>query len=179
MDTRIEVAYNDRGVAGFWITWDFDKVFTASILMDFDRDHDKHLSPAEVADIRANAFSNLANYNYFVYIRCCGNAYRPTEVKGFAAYMEKERIHYRFLVPYPLPLGDGVAEINLALYDDTYFCAIGYAQPVPVIFPPSESFRGEYALCEDRGIHIDYTANDGSSGSTFPRQIVLTFRQSS
>ena len=60
MDTRIEVAYNDRGLAGFWIDWEFDKVFTASILMDFDRDRDKTFSPGEVADIRANAFSNLA-----------------------------------------------------------------------------------------------------------------------
>jgi ABC-type uncharacterized transport system substrate-binding protein len=177
MDAGIEVICNDQGVTGFLITWDFDRVFTASILMDYDCDHDKRLSPEEVADVRANAFSNLANYNYFLYIRHAGNAHRPTAVKGFTAYMENERIHYRFFVPYPLPLGDGEAEINLAVYDDTYFCAISYAEPVPVLFSPSESFSGEYTLCEDRGIHIDYVANDGSAGSTFPRQIVLTLRR--
>jgi ABC-type uncharacterized transport system substrate-binding protein len=179
MDTRIEVAYNERGVAGFWITWDFDKVFTASILMDFDHDHDKQLNPGEVADIEANAFSNLANYNYFLYMRCCGNAYRPTAVKDFSAYMQDERIHYRFFVPYALPLGDGAAEVNLACYDDTFFCAISYAEPTAVRFPSSESFNGSYEICEDRGIHIDYIANDGSSGSTFPLQVVLTLRRRS
>jgi len=179
MDTGIEVAYNDRGLSGFWIDWEFDKIFTASILMDFDRDHDRILSPEEVADIQANAFSNLANYNYFLYFRCCGNTYRPTAVKDFTAYMENERIHYRFFVPYSLPLGDGAAKINLAVYDDTYFCAISYAEPLAVLFPSSESFSGEYGVCEDRGIHIDYIANDGSSGSTFPLQIVLTLRRRS
>ena len=68
MDTRIEVAYDEAGVAGFWVIWRFDKVFTASILMDFDRDKDERLSLTEVAQVEAKAFSNLVNYSYFVYV---------------------------------------------------------------------------------------------------------------
>ena len=48
MDTRIEVTYDNHGVEGFWITWKFDKVFTAGILMDFDSDKNERFSPREV-----------------------------------------------------------------------------------------------------------------------------------
>jgi ABC-type uncharacterized transport system substrate-binding protein len=177
MDTRIEVAYDDEGVSGFWITWRFDKVFTAGILMDFDRDKDERLTPDEVAQVEANAFSNLVNYNYFVYIRSSRGLHRPSAVREFTAYMEQGRVHYRFFVPYSLPVGGPAVEINLAVYDDTFFCDIGYAEVAPVLFPASKAFRGRYTIREDRGIRIDFQANDGSQGSTFPRQVIMTLQR--
>lgn len=177
MDTRIEVVYDSHGVAGFWITWKFDKAFTAGIMMDFDRDKNEQLNPAEVSVIEDKAFSNLVNYKYFVYIRSSKGQYRPSQVREFTAYMEGGRIHYRFFVPYSLPVGDGEVRVNVAVYDETFFCDIGYAKPAPLLVPASDTFSGEYTIREDRGIHIDYTANDGSAGSTFPRQVVLTLRR--
>lgn len=174
MTTRIEAAYGSEGLSGFWITWKFDKVFTAGILMDFDGDKDQRLSSSEVAVIEDKAFSNLVNYGYFVYIRSSRGQYRPSEVREFTAYMEGGRIHYRFFVPYPLPIGQAEVKVNVAVYDDTFFCDIGYADTAPLLLPASDTFSGKYAIREDRGIHIDYTANDGSQGSTFPRQVVLT-----
>jgi ABC-type uncharacterized transport system substrate-binding protein len=177
MDTRIELAYNEAGVAGFWITWRFDKVFTAGILMDFDRDKNEQLSPSEVEVVELRAFSNLVNYKYFVYVHSSEGLYRPSTVRDFTAYMEGKRVHYRFFVPYALPIGDREVRINVAVYDETFFCDIGYAERAPVLFPASDTFSGEYSIREDRGIHIDYVANDGSRGSTFPRQVVLTLRR--
>jgi ABC-type uncharacterized transport system substrate-binding protein len=177
MDTRIEAAYSNEGLSGFWITWRFDKVFTAGILMDFDGDKNERLDPGEVAIIEDRAFSNLVNYKYFVYIHSYRGAYRPAKVRDFTAYMEGGRIHYRFFVPYALPVGEGEVKVNVAVYDDTFFCDIGYVDTAPLLLPASDTFNGEYTIREDRGIHIDYTANDGSRGSTFPRQIVLTLRR--
>jgi ABC-type uncharacterized transport system substrate-binding protein len=91
--------------------------------------------------------------------------------------MEAGRIHYRFFVPYALPVGEGEVKVNIAVYDETFFCDIGYVDTAPLLFPASDSFNGDYTIREDRGIHIDYTANDGSPGSTFPRQVVLTLRR--
>lgn len=179
MDTRIEVSFDERGLAGFWVTWRFDRAFTGSILLDFDRDKNGRLSAAEVAEIEANAFSNLVNYNYFVYVRSSDGLHRPSGVREFNAYMEGERIHYRFFVPYCLPVGAAEVQVNLAVYDDTFFCDIGYDQAAPVRFAASPSFGGRYAIREDRGIRIDYAANDGSRGSTSPLQVVLTLRRKS
>ena len=174
MDTRIEAAYGTEGLSGFWITWKFDRVFTAGILMDFDGDKNERLSSSEVAVIEDRAFSNLVNYRYFVYIRSSEGQYRPSEVREFTAYMEAGRLHYRFFVPFPLPIGQSEVKVNVAVYDDTFFCDIGYAETAPLVLPASDTFNGKYTIREDRGIHIDYTANDGSPGSTFPRQVVLT-----
>jgi ABC-type uncharacterized transport system substrate-binding protein len=177
MDTRIEAAYDSEGLSGFWITWKFDKFFTAGILMDFDSDKNERLDPGEVAVIEDRAFSNLVNYRYFVYIRSAKGTFRPTSVESFTAYMEAGRIHYRFFVPYALPIGEGEVKVNVAVYDETFFCDIGYVDTAPLLLPASDSFSGDYTIREDRGIHIDYTANDGSRGSTFPRQVVLTLRR--
>jgi ABC-type uncharacterized transport system substrate-binding protein len=177
MDTRIEVAYNDKGLEGFWITWKFDKVFTAGILMDFDGDKNERLDPGEVAVIQDRAFSNLVNYRYFVYIRSSDGQYRPSRVDAFTAYMEGRRVHYRFFVPYALPIADREITVNVAVYDETFFCDIGYAETAPLLFPASDTFRGDYTIREDRGIRIDYPANDGSQVFTFPRQMVLTLRR--
>jgi ABC-type uncharacterized transport system substrate-binding protein len=176
MDTRIEAAYSSEGLSGFWITWKFDKVFTAGILMDFDSDKNERLSSSEIAVIQDRAFSNLVNYRYFVYIRSSKGQFRPSSVEAFTAYMEGGRVHYRFFVPYPLPIDDREITVNVAVYDDTFFCDIRYVDTA-LLLPASDTFSGEYTIREDRGIHIDYTANDGSQGSTFPRQMVLTLRR--
>jgi ABC-type uncharacterized transport system substrate-binding protein len=177
MDTRIEVAYGNEGLSGFWITWKFDKVFTAGILMDFDSDKNERLDPGEVSIIEDRAFSNLVNYRYFVYIRSSKGQYRPSNVEAFTAYMEGGRVHYRFFVPYLLPIKDREITVNVAVYDETFFCDIGYIETAPLLFPASDTFSGDYTIREDRGIRIDYQANDGSRGSTFPRQMVLTLRR--
>ncbi len=177
IDTRIEVACEEGELEGFWIIWRFDKMFTSSILMDFDSDGDRRLSPVEVENIREGAFSNLVHYHYFTYIRSPRGTYRPQSVDGFSAYMEGERVHYRFFVPYRLPVGTEGVDVYLAVYDDTFFCAIGYEQLAPVMFAASGSIRGSYEIREDRGIQIDYAANDGSQASTYPRQIVLHLRR--
>ena len=177
MDTRIEAVYDGEGLGGFWITWRFDKVFTAGILMDFDGDKNERLSASEIAVIEDRAFSNLVNYRYFLYIRSAEGQYRPSSVESFTAYMEGGRVHYRFFVPYALAIGREEVKVNIAVYDETFFCDIGYFDSAPLLLPASDTFSGEYAIREDRGIHIDYTANDGSQGSTFPRQIALTLRR--
>jgi len=177
METRIEVAYNNEGLQGFWITWKFDRAFTAGILMDFDADRNERLSPAEVAAVEQGAFSNLVNYNYFVYIRSAKGQFRPTYVREFTAYVEDHSLHYRFFVPYSLPIHSNEVKLNIAVYDETFFCDIGYAEAKPLQLSDSEIFHGEYAIRQDRGIHIDYTTNDGSRGSTFPLQVVLILRR--
>jgi ABC-type uncharacterized transport system substrate-binding protein len=177
MDTRIEAAYGSEGLSGFWITWRFDKVFTAGILMDCDSDKNERFDSGEVAVIEDRAFSNLANYSYFVYIRSPKGAHRPSKVESFSAYMEGGRVHYRFFVPCAVPIGGGEVKVNVAVYDDTFFCDIGYVETAPLLLPASDIFSGDYTIREDRGIHIDYVSNDGSRVSTFPRQVVLTLRR--
>ena len=145
--------------------------------MDFDADKNERLSPAEVTKVEQGAFSNLVNYNYFVYIHSAEGQFRPTNVRDFTAYVEDQRVHYRFFVPYDLPIRGGEVQLNVAVYDETFFCDIGYAETAPLLFPASDLFNGNYAIRQDRGIHIDYTANDGSRGSTFPRQVALTLRR--
>lgn len=177
MDTRVEAAWDDQGVAGFWITWKFDKVFTASILMDFDSDKDQQFDRSEIIDIENQAFSNLINYNYFVYIHSPNGAFRPSVVQEFSAFMEDGRVHYRFFVPHQIPIWEREVKVNVAVYDETFFCDIGYAERAPVLFPATDIFSVAYTIREDRGIHIDYVANDGSRGSTFPRQVVMTLQR--
>ena len=173
IDTRVEVVFDARGLSGLWITWRFDKMFTAGILMDFDEDGNRRLSAAEVVAVQEGASSNLVHYHYFVYVRSSMGVYSPQSVRDFCAYMEEERVHYRFFIPYSLPIGKEREEVYLAVYDETFYCDIGYDEPAAVMFSASQEFQGSYEIREDRGIRIDYPATDGSQAWTCPRQIVL------
>jgi len=177
IDTRIEVACDEAGLTGFWIDWRFDRVFTASILLDFDKDKNGILGTVEVQAVRAGAFANLANYKYFVYIRAAKRLHRPAGVSDFSAYLQEQRLHYRFFVPFQLALGPEELEINVAVYDETFYCAIGYVEPDPVLLPACAWLQGSYAIREDRGIRIEYPDNMGTRASTFPRQAVLRLRR--
>lgn len=70
-----------------------------------------------------------------------------------------------------------VKVFTVAVYDDTLFCDIGFVGTAPLLLPASDTLNGDFVIREDRGIRIDYTANDSSRRSTIPRQVVLTLRR--
>jgi len=46
---RIEVVFDDKGLAGFRIEWKFDEMFSSMIAGDYDKNQNKYLEPDEIA----------------------------------------------------------------------------------------------------------------------------------
>jgi ABC-type uncharacterized transport system substrate-binding protein len=49
---------------------------------------------------------------------------------------------FGYFVPYALPIADREITVNVVVYDETFFCDIGYAETTaPLLFPASDTFR--------------------------------------
>ncbi len=185
IDTIIECEFNEAGLSGFWINWSFDSMFTSSIIMDYDLDRDGAFSEKEIDDIEENAFSNLVNYNYFIWITENRKSFRPEKVEDFTAEIKGNDIIYRFFVPYKSIPEEKGNTVILAVYDETFFCdiAIKSAKAVPNINSDLFSIDMNVRKNEEKTITYDNSfqsvTRDGASypGYVNPQEMMLRFSE--
>ncbi|MCK5098508.1 MAG: DUF1007 family protein, partial [Desulfobacteraceae bacterium] len=58
---KVNIVFDDKGLAGFNIEWEFDDMFTTMILGDYDANKNQFLEKNEVATIKEKAFSYLSS----------------------------------------------------------------------------------------------------------------------
>lgn len=119
--SRLEIEYDGDLCRGFWVDWTFDPYFSASIIQDFDKNGDRKLNEAEIKGVFSGAFSNLRKYGYFTYIRTGSARKSPDAVERFTAEVRGDRLAYRFFIRV-----DAKGDLNAAIIDTTYFCAVQY-----------------------------------------------------
>lgn len=173
MDTVVDIVGNGRRLEGVRIQWTFDKIFTATVLLDFDRNKDGALSPAEVKGVEQGAFSNLRNYHYFTYIITKDDRLEPVDVEQFDATVVDGKLRYTFFVPFRKQLASGWNELRVAVYDDTYFCAIDYNDAGPVRLEVPGGWKTSHVVRKTKDVSIDYQANDAAAATTVPDEILI------
>lgn len=185
IDTRVTFQFDDGGLKGFWVTWWFDGGFTSMILTDYDFDRNGDFAGNEVAAIEGNAFSNLKNYNYFLYVYRNGARIFPNDITDFTAYMEENRLVYEFFVPARVPGSYDWETVKLAIYDDTFYCDIGYVENNPIMSRGYYDYKIASSLAKDDDTAITYdnsNASGGRSGKSYtgyanPLVVTLQFRR--
>lgn len=102
----------------------FDKMFSNDLLMGFDKNGDKYFDASEMKDLEKNAFSNLANYSYFIHITD-GNVKKDiSKVSDFRAELNDNEITYKFNVYTNIGVGTNPKTLKIAVYDHSYFIAV-------------------------------------------------------
>ncbi|MBN2322506.1 MAG: DUF1007 family protein [Spirochaetes bacterium] len=152
LDTRVTVVLDSEGVTGFWIEWEFDEMFSAMIIQDFDEDYDFSFSPAEIANIEKNAFSNLKNFHYFTYVSWKGGEYTGKKIRDFSASIRGDTLVYRFFVPCRIGIDDTGMVIKVWIYDDSYYCDVGFAEEEPAAFEGEKGYGIEAVIARDERI---------------------------
>lgn len=111
---------------GFWVEWEFDQMFSMSMLQPVDANGNGKLDKAEIPALHDYGFRNLVNYGYFIYIRVGEERFQPRKIEGFTAWTEGNTLTYRFFVP----LKDRNIEddIHVAAFDSTFYTSIEYAE---------------------------------------------------
>jgi ABC-type uncharacterized transport system substrate-binding protein len=116
---------------GIQIEWKFDDYFSGSLIQDFDLNRDKVFNNNEIQDIYKEAFSNLKNYGYFVFMRKGNDRKNPAKVTNFKAWQRDGVVFYSFYIP----LDNLKYENNfyLAVFDRSFYCSVVYAEdPVAI-----------------------------------------------
>jgi len=121
IDNTATFVFAQGKIATIRLRWEFDEIFSASLISQFDKNKDKKLDAAEIKELEKGAFSNLANYGYFTYVTVDDKPVPTVRVTGFTARIEKDKLVYEFAVPLDQPVDPLAQAFSFAVYDLEYF----------------------------------------------------------
>ncbi len=185
IDARVQLDYNETQLKGFWAEWEFDRLFTSMIVLDFRVPREGEFSRDQIRAIEQGAFSNLQYYNYFVFVVHDGNRIPTDRVENFTAFMRNGRIVYRFFVPYQVQLSSEYESLRIQMYDHTFFTDIAFHETDPVQSISDSPIEKRVEIRRDRGRRIEFDATDTTgarenveySGVTYPYEVHVELRR--
>jgi ABC-type uncharacterized transport system substrate-binding protein len=146
---RLNLAFDEKGLAGIGVNWLFDDMFTSMILEDHDRNGNGLLEPSEVKTIKAQAFDYIAEFNYFVFVKIEDKPFEVKFIKDFSARLSKGKMIYEFFIPCHVSAIDTPKKIKISTYDPSYYSAIFFAAKGPVALANAEAYEIKAATRED------------------------------
>ncbi|HVI52426.1 MAG TPA: DUF1007 family protein [Candidatus Sulfotelmatobacter sp.] len=135
VDTIVTARLDKGAVVSLREDWTFDEDFSATVLSDLRKlkgmggDRHSAFSPAEIAKLQQNAFSNLKNYDYFTHLWLNDKALKiKPDVEDFTARMEGDKLRYLFTVRLVQPAAVKGAALKVGIWDDSYYVDVGPAK---------------------------------------------------
>jgi len=158
INQKIKVVFDDKGVAGFNIWWEFDEMFASMIIGDYDANRNQVLEKNEVAVIKEKAFSYLSNFNYFIFIKIDNKVFDVKFVKDFFAKIKGKKLIYEFFVPCHVSAVENAKHMIVATYDHSYYSALFFSEQEGVILDDSQGclkkFKVKTMIKEDKSTKI-------------------------
>ncbi len=148
--TRLEAVFDDKGLAGVRVRWGFDDMFSSMIAGDYDRNKNGQLEETEIALIKKEAFSYLANHDYFCFVKISDKPFKVKFVREFSAALNKGKLSYEFLIPCHVTAIDTFKEFRIAVYDPTYYSAVFFAEKRTVSIENGSSFETVTQIAENK-----------------------------
>jgi ABC-type uncharacterized transport system substrate-binding protein len=166
---RLSIVFDNQGLAGFRVEWNFDDMFSSMIATDYDKNQNSTLEPAEVAVVKEKVFSYIAEYDYFIFVKIDGQSFKVKWIKNFNAVLKNGKLSYHFFVPCHVKAHKLFKQIVIAAYDPSYYTAIFFAQKQPALVKNGDRFVIESSLKEDKSTSIYF-------GMVNPWALFLKFR---
>jgi ABC-type uncharacterized transport system substrate-binding protein len=163
------VVFDERGLAGFRICWEFDEMFSSMIIQDFDGNRNGRFEPGEMKHLKEGAFSNLRNFGYFTHIKISGRPFEVSFVKDFTAEIRGGKLVYNFAVPCHVSAADRFREVRVSIYDHSFYTSV-FLVKYPVTLENREAFEVEYTIQKNRAEAYYY-------GQIYPEEILLRFKR--
>jgi ABC-type uncharacterized transport system substrate-binding protein len=166
IDAVVTFVFEDGQLVGLRHHWKFDEFFGSFVIEEYDADGDGAFDAAELGAIRAGAFSNLREFDYFTHLRINGAKLPLQEVSSFTARIEDGVLVYEFAMPLPEPVDPGENSFTASVYDVEYYVEVLLDQYDPVRFEGIPSGGCTYEIHEDAENPIYY-------GMVYPLAITL------
>jgi ABC-type uncharacterized transport system substrate-binding protein len=166
IDAVVTFVFEDGQLVGLRHHWKFDEFFGSFVIEEYDADGDGAFDAAELGAIRAGAFSNLREFDYFTHLRINGAKLPLQEVSSFTARIEDGVLVYEFAMPLPEPVDPGENSFAASVYDVEYYVEVLLDQYDPVRFEGIPSGGCTYEIHEDAENPIYY-------GMVYPLAITL------
>jgi ABC-type uncharacterized transport system substrate-binding protein len=145
--------WNEDGtLRGAYMEWAFDRFFSTDIIKWLDNNHDGIFNEKENTAVYNNAFINLKNYYYYIFIRQGSVRTNPQKVREFKATQSDGIMKYRFFIDLSMYKGK---DLYIAVYDYTYFCDIEYVSG-GIQFSCPETVHPSFKIIENKQYPVYY-----------------------
>lgn len=126
VDARFEaVAGADGTLSELRDTWHFDELFSSTVVMDFDKNGNSTLDPAELAAVAGTMRDSLAQYGYYTNITVNGKAVRLAKPDVIHASYENGSLTLSFSQK-PAEKTPLKGLIVFGVYDSTLYTALDF-----------------------------------------------------
>lgn len=153
---KLHVKFDDNGLAGIKVFWQFDDMFSNMITTDYDANQNGELEPNEVNTIKEKAFSYIGKSDYFFFIKIDDKPFQVKYVTDFNARLIYGKLIYEFFIPCHVKASEHLKQIKVATYDPNYYTAVYYVQTKPYSLLNDQPFETQSHIAEDKETLIYY-----------------------
>ncbi|WP_169741273.1 DUF1007 family protein [Andreprevotia chitinilytica] len=123
---KVSVAIDAKGAPTLQEEWTFDEGFTGMLMGDVRPKGDlkKQLNNKEVAQLKKDAFDNLANFNYFNHLRTTRGPLNANPATDFKARLQGNQLVYSFSLTIKDALDLRKEMLEVGLWDESYYVAM-------------------------------------------------------
>ena len=149
----LSIDFNDSGVCGIGVKWDFDEMFTELMLEEYDTDANGVFDENERQRLYNEAFVNLKEYGFFTKIFVGDKRLEYSKTKNFKASIKDGQMIYEFYIPLSINIpSDSYKLINIYSYDETYYMDVYLDEIRPVTYRNNDKFDLSYRVEEDENM---------------------------
>jgi ABC-type uncharacterized transport system substrate-binding protein len=175
---RSEIIFDaNRQIVGVRQAWTFDEMYSAMAVQGLDADGDGAYSEAELKPLTDVNIQSLKEFDYFTFVHVGeGEALPLKPPENASLEYDKSVLTLRFTLPLEKPLGAHSQEVQVDVYDPSFFVAFGFANDLPVTLsgpavkgctaevekPDPETEEGAAALTESFFAQLGPNSNFGS-----------------
>ncbi len=127
-EARLEVVADDKGfISELRNVWRFDDVFSASVVMDFDKNGNATLDPDELEEVGKTVRTSLGDYSYYTTLAADGAPVKVTPPDVIHVdYQDGQLLMFFAVKPSsPMPLK---GKLTFGVYDPTLYTAIDFTK---------------------------------------------------
>ena len=170
IDYTVNFVFDQNELTGVETQWIFDEMYSSILIQDYDANKDGKFSDREIITIKQDAFSNLENYNYFIYLSINSENFKVKSIENFSVDVYDNKVIYSFFIPWVVPATLSYKKIEICMYDETYYVDLLPLGDDPVRFTNEGSIDYKVKVFEDTKTSRDY-------GEIYPYSISLKFRK--
>lgn len=166
---EIEIKFDTNGLAGVQVVWTMDDMISTGLIFDYDKNFDSTFDIQETAVLRNEFFGGLREARYYTFISSGDKECTLDKLDSFKASIKNFKVQYSYFVPCRVELNPPKGNIQISLYDPTFYNYIEVPQQNVRI---SAGSMIQYKINSYKHPNIDFYKKQ-----FIPRQFDITFEK--
>ena len=131
---RSEIMFDAKGqITGVRHAWTFDEFYTAMAVQGLDTNGDGVFSEEELKPLAEVNVNSLKDFDYFTFVHIGDGDNLPLKPpENYSLDYDKSLLTLHFTLPLATPLDPRGKDVQVDVYDPSFFVAFGFATEQPV-----------------------------------------------